>query len=181
MLLTIDKVFSDRLMFRNLHKKDTFGPYLDWFKDPLITNYLSVNPENITQESLQEYILKNNNSLSQLLLGIFIPPEQHIGNIRLLDIDLNYSRASIGILIGDRGCWGTGYATESIKEMTAIGHQGIGLKRLFAGCDESNLGSIYAFKKANYKRLEELDPSLANQDNWLDGLSKEHVMLVHLV
>ena len=150
MLLTIDKVFSDRLMFRNLHKKDTFGPYLDWFKDPLITNYLSVNPENITQESLQEYILKNNNSLSQLLVGIFIPPEQHIGNIRLLDIDLNYSRASIGILIGEKHYWGQGVATEVIKAIVDYGFNVLELKQMLADCYESNVASLRAFEKSGF-------------------------------
>ena len=53
-----------------------------------------------------------------MLLGIFVAPNTHIGNIRLLDIDRAFSRCSIGMLIGEEQHWGKGFASEAIITIT---------------------------------------------------------------
>ena len=180
MLLPDNQINTDKLVLQNLTEADAFGPYLSWFSNPKVTQYLSVDPSEVTAGALQGFISQNNNSSIELLLGIFVVPNTHIGNIRLLDIDRDLSRCSIGMLIGEEQHWGKGFASEAIITITNFAHSELGIKRLFAGCHGSNIGSIRSFKKAKYKTLDEVAPDLVAEDNWTGGINIEHLMLVHI-
>ena len=41
--------------------------------------------------------------------------EKHIGNCMYYDIDYGKKQAELGILIGERECWGKGYGTEAVR------------------------------------------------------------------
>lgn len=63
--------------------------------------------------------------------------------------------------------------------MTCWSHQTLGIRRLFAGCHEKNIGSIKAFEKAGYVRVNNLPQELADQDNWRLGIEIDHIMMVN--
>ncbi|HDL01619.1 MAG TPA: N-acetyltransferase, partial [candidate division Zixibacteria bacterium] len=53
-------------------------------------------------------------------------------------------------MIGEKDCWGQGYATEAIGGLTEYAFNVIGLNRIGAGAYASNIGSYRAFEKAGY-------------------------------
>ncbi|HEY1157453.1 MAG TPA: GNAT family protein, partial [Arthrobacter sp.] len=88
-----------------------------------------------------------------LFAGIFLREgDRHIGNIKLGPINVHHRRADIGLLVGDRACWGKGYASEAIAILSDFAFGRLGLHRLTAGMYAENEGSARAFEKAGYAR-----------------------------
>ncbi|MDC4205803.1 MAG: GNAT family protein [Candidatus Manganitrophus sp.] len=58
--------------------------------------------------------------------------------------------ADIGLLIGEKDCWGKGYATEAIQLVSDYAFNVLNLHKVAAGCYGPNEGSARAFQKAGF-------------------------------
>ena len=47
--------------------------------------------------------------------------------------------------------WGRGYATSAIKAVADYAYTTLRVRKLTAGCDEGNVGSIRAFQKSGFE------------------------------
>jgi len=93
-----------------------------------------------------------NASEVDLLLGIFLAEGMgHIGNIRLGPVDRFHRHGAIGLLVGDKNCWGKGYASEAIGAVAEYALGPLDLHKVFAGYYAANAGSGKAFIKAGFK------------------------------
>ena len=75
----------------------------------------------------------------------------HVGNIKIGPIDNNHCLADIGFLIGERAVWGKGVATDAIKLISHFAFNELSIRKLAAGCYQSNVGSQRALEKAGFK------------------------------
>ena len=142
---------SARLRLRNLGPDDVTERYLSWLRDPVVTRYLEIRFAAQTAESTCVYIEQMNNSPDNLFLGIFLRDEDlHIGNIKLGPIDTQHGRGDFGLMIGDRTCWGRGYAGEAIKTLTVYCFSVLDLHKVSCGLYAGNEGSRRAFLNAGW-------------------------------
>ena len=142
---------TPRLLLRNLVAGDVNDRYLSWLSDHAVTQYLEIRFAEQTAESTRVYIEQMNASLDNLFLGIFRREgDLHIGNIKLGPIDAHHRRGDFGIVIGDRSCWGRGYAGEAIKTLTGYCFSVLDLHKLSCGLYAANEGSRRAFLKAGW-------------------------------
>lgn len=141
---------TSRLILRTLTAADATDRYLGWMRDPETTRYLEARLVDHDLASLLAYIEACNGDSRVLLLGICLADGRHIGNIKLGPIDRYHGHASLGLLIGERECWGQGYATEAIVRLTTYAFADLGLQKITAGCYASNVGSARAFLKAGW-------------------------------
>ena len=147
------RIQAQRLYLRELEPTDAGRPYLEWMRDPVVTRFLEARFEENDEESLRRYVTAQRDDPSTLLLAIvLIEGDRHIGNVKLGPIDRNHLSADIGILIGDRGSWGLGYASEAIAALSSYAFAELGLRKLTAGSYAPNVGSIRAFEKAGFRR-----------------------------
>lgn len=98
-------------------------------------------------EQTVRFIEKKRIPLFPTLFGIYLKSNRYIGNIKLEGND-------IGIMIGEKDCWGKGYAPEAIKLLTDHFLQS-GLTHILAGVNYKNKSARKAFKKAGYKIWKE--------------------------
>jgi [ribosomal protein S5]-alanine N-acetyltransferase len=156
------------------------GPYLRWFDDPEVTRFLVPLDGAMTAERLRRYIADNAASDASLLAGIFTNGStRHVGNIRLTSIDRRLSRASVGILIGDRGEWGRGCASAAIAALTRYAHGILSIENLYAGCHHENRGSVNAFRNAGWVDFTTVPTDIRARPALAEGTGIEHVMMVH--
>jgi RimJ/RimL family protein N-acetyltransferase len=144
---------TSRLTLKTL-TTDTMSPeYLAWLRDSAMNRYLEARHMHHTGESVAQFVEDMFASDKDLLMGIFLKSTgKHIGNIKLGGVDRVYSRADVGIIIGDQNLWGNGYATEAIEGLSDFSFGSISLRRLYAGAYASNKGSIKAFLKAGFQQ-----------------------------
>src|SRR5688572_26546417 len=106
---------TERLAFRELNALDANERYYAWLNDPEINQYLENRYFPSTIESIREYINSINASKANLFCAIILKENnQHIGNIKLGPINWIHRYAEIGLLLGEKNCWGKGFATEAI-------------------------------------------------------------------
>lgn len=126
--------------------------YVAWLRDPEVGRYLESRFASHDLASTQAFVADMLASERNLFLGIHsIALGRHVGNIKLGPIDRYHGTAEIGLMIGDRGAWGKGLATEAIDRISRIAGDELGLRKVTAGCYASNVGSERAFLKCGFK------------------------------
>lgn len=170
-------VTTENLELKTLTHENASPHYFDWLQDPQVTRFLEVRHLNFSSEEIQNFINYMFEDKNNILFGIFVKNTQkHIGNIKLGPINWVYSRADIGLLIGDKEYWGKGFATEAIEAVVKVAQENLNIHRLQAGAYASNIGSIKAFKKANF------DQEGLLKDYWsIDGEYEDEILLARIL
>jgi RimJ/RimL family protein N-acetyltransferase len=75
---------------------------------------------------------------------------RHIGNCAIYDTDPLKQETSIGILIGERDCWGQGYGQDAIKILTGYIFNGLKLNCINLKTLETNIRAIHCFNKCGF-------------------------------
>ena len=145
------RIEGERIYLRRLRQSDVSETYLAWMNSAEINQYLESRFGEHTMESLAEFVAAMAGDPRNLFTGIFLKDgDRHIGNIKLGPINTQHSHAEIGLLIGDRACWGKGYASEAIDALTRFAFEEVNLHKIVAGAYEDNGGSTKAFLKVGY-------------------------------
>lgn len=155
---------GDRLRLRPMRVADASGPYQRWMNDPEVTRYLESRFVSHSADDLRDYILRNTGEGRGAFLAIVEKRgHRHVGNIRISQPHEMYGTTDMGIIVGERDCWGKGYATEAIGLALNHAFLAMGARKVIAGVYESNKGSIRAFEKngfvqeAKLRKQAELD------------------------
>jgi RimJ/RimL family protein N-acetyltransferase len=140
------------IYLREVRCSDVNETYCRWMNDPEITQYLESRFAPNSMENLQEYVKNFQGDRDNIFLAIVLKQNQkHIGNIKIGPINWYHRLADIGIMIGDKDCWGKGYAPEAISLLAYFAFNTLNLHKLTAGCYEQNQGSLKAFQKAGFE------------------------------
>ena len=147
----MNKITTKRLVLRTLKKEDVTERYLRWLHDPMVNRFMETRFTKYSIDSCINYVESLNADSNNHLFGIFERTSKaHIGNIKLGFIKPTHKCGQLGLIIGERTCWGNGFGTEAIIAVTRWGFKKIGLERIEAGCYDGNYGSLRAFVKAGY-------------------------------
>jgi ribosomal-protein-alanine N-acetyltransferase len=145
------KLESERLVLRTLTPADANDDYARWMNDPEIVRYTESRFATHTVESIRSSIESTQAASDSVFLAIITRADgRHIGNIKLGPINSCHLCADIGIIIGEKDCWGHGYATEAIERIARHAFDDLRLHKLTAGCYACNQGSRRAFEKAGF-------------------------------
>ncbi|MGI9341893.1 MAG: GNAT family N-acetyltransferase [Gammaproteobacteria bacterium] len=127
--------------------------YVRWLNDPEINAYLEGRFVTHTVESTREFVRSCLENPATLFLGIRMleGDAQHVGNIKISPIDRSHGLGEVGVLIGERSAWGKGIGSDAISAISRIAKHQLSLRKLTAGCYESNVGSLKAFEKAGFE------------------------------
>jgi [ribosomal protein S5]-alanine N-acetyltransferase len=151
---------SRRLYLREVRLEDVNADYYRWMSDPEVTRFLESRFFPNTMESLRQFVTSTQGDRNNVFLAIVLQEQdRHIGNIKLGPIDWIHRRGEVGILIGEKDCWGKGYAAEAINLLADYAFDRLNLHKVTAGCYATNEGSTRTFEKAGFVR---------------EGLRKQH-------
>lgn len=156
---------SDRLYLRRIEEKDIEEDYFQWLNDQDITKWMRHGILPNSFESMKAFYSSQAMSKTDVVFAIVLKEkDSHIGNIGLHGINYLFRSVEIGIIIGEKSCWGEGYAAESISLLSRHCFNRLNLNRLAAGAVAANIGSIRAFEKAGFSR-----EGVAKQAYFCDG------------
>jgi ribosomal-protein-alanine N-acetyltransferase len=145
------------------------GPYLQWMNDPEVVRWLEVRGKSFTTADLADFIESQNANPLVHMFGMFRRNDgRHIGNIKIGPLETRHGRGDIGLLIGDRGSWGKGYAREAIAAMADYALGPLGLHKVTAGCYAGNEGSRRAFLAAGFVQEGTRRAQLWDGERWDD-------------
>lgn len=146
-------VTGTRLFLREVRIEDVTPRYYQWMNDPEVTQYLETRfvPQSLSQIAV--FVKSKDGAVNEPFFAICRrDTNEHIGNIKIGPINWLHRHADISLLIGEKSCWGKGYASEAISLVTQFGFERLGLNKLRASCYGQNEGSARAFERAGYTR-----------------------------
>lgn len=147
---------------RPLRADDVTEAYVGWLNSPDVHRYLQTRATDHTIAGVRGWVESTRKHPGVHLFGIFERSDgRHIGNVKLAKLG-PHRLADVGILIGERSCWGKGYATSAIRQAADFAFNGAEFDKLSAEAYAENLGSIRAFEKAGFR---------------VEGVRKKHFLL----
>jgi [ribosomal protein S5]-alanine N-acetyltransferase len=163
------KLIGKRIFIQILSPHDVSEVYVEWMNDSDINQYLESRFRIQTLESVRLFVEAMNNSPVDAMFGIFLnDSREHIGNIKIGNIDTFHRRAEVGLVIGNRAAWGKGYAAEAIALATKYGFEELNLNKLTAGMYAENVGSFKAFLKCDWHHVGTLSEHCFLHGKYID-------------
>jgi RimJ/RimL family protein N-acetyltransferase len=143
---------GERIYLRGVQLSDVNETYHRWMNDPEVTHYLESRFFPLSLEQLRDYVSSKQGDSNNIFLAIIVrESDRHIGNIKLGPIDWIHRTGDIGLMIGEKDCWGKGYATQAISLVMNYAFITLNLHKLTASCYDSNKGSAKAFQKVGFE------------------------------
>jgi RimJ/RimL family protein N-acetyltransferase len=157
---------SERLVLRPLKVNDVSIDYVSWLNDPEVSRYLESRAKHHSLSSVKCFVRENLKNKTSILFGLFLRSTgEHIGNIRLHQIDSVNLTAELGFLIGSNSNWGKGFTSEAILRVVQFGIKHLGIRKYTAGLYEENVGSRRALEKAGFVLEGVLKGQVVRDDN----------------
>ncbi|MEW5766976.1 MAG: GNAT family protein [bacterium] len=162
---------GERIYLREVRLSDVNGDYYSWMNDNEVTQYTESRFYPYSREKIENFITKIEKEGDSVFLAIIVKEgDKHIGNIKIGPINWIHRFADVGIIIGERTCWGKGFGTEAIRLVVDYAFNKLNLHKLTAGCYVNNPSSIRAFKKAGFIEEGTRTKQYFYKGEWVDGI-----------
>jgi RimJ/RimL family protein N-acetyltransferase len=146
------RIDAARLYLRPLTRSDCSERYVAWLNDPQVNRYLETRFAAQNLKAIADFVDGVNGRSNEHLLGIFLRSGNvHIGNVKLGPINPHHRLGDISLFVGERSCWGKGYATEAIAAASRFAFDALAVRKLSAGMYAPNIASYRAFVSAGYR------------------------------
>jgi RimJ/RimL family protein N-acetyltransferase len=152
--LRIEGARSWLVPFEARHRDDP--DYLSWLRDPEVVrtlnlpDYLAAPVPAATVTAYCDALMRSDRDLMLALHdrddGAFV------GTLKAGHIDWHAGTGDVGIMIGRRGRWGRGLATDAIYALAHYLFDRIGLRKLTAGSMANNPAMIRTFERLGFVR-----------------------------
>jgi [ribosomal protein S5]-alanine N-acetyltransferase len=147
-------VQGKNIYLKLLSAQDVTERYVSWLGNPRVTQYLESRWQAHTLNSVQAYVEEMNNSHNNFLFGMFLRDgDEHIGNIKIGNINWIHRYGDVGLMIGAESAWGKGFGSEAITLVAQYAIHELNLHKLIAGIYGNNIGSYKAFIKAGWREV----------------------------
>jgi len=167
-------IVGNNIYLRILSSGDVGDKYVEWMRDEETVRFLESRWKTYTLENLKEYVNEINESRTDFLFGIFLREnDEHIGNIKVRDVDYVHKHGDVGIMIGDKNSRGKGCGRESIQLVTKYAFEELNLNSLIAGIYANNIGCYKAFLSAGYNEAGSLKKHLFYNGKFVDKILVE--------
>lgn len=141
------------MYLRQLTLDDCSPAYARWLNDPQVNQYLETKWSRQDLDSIKQFVQEQRESKDSILFAIICNETgRHIGNLKIGKIHPHYHHADLSYFIGDKRCWGKGFATEAVGLACGYGFMELGLNRLEAGTYELAQGSLRVLEKNHFQR-----------------------------
>lgn len=163
-------LLDERIQLRTLRETDVQPYYLQWMRDPVVGRYPEWRFYKHSLESLTSYAQDAWRDPNILFCTIsLIESNRHIGNIKL-NVNPHSRTADIGILLGEKDCWGKGYATAAIGLLADYALNVLRLRKVYGGAYSSNPRAIRAFEKAGFSIEARMERHFLTAEGEVDGV-----------
>ena len=132
---------TSRLVIRPFKQADITDSYLSWLNDPEVTRFSNQRFREHNVMSVSAYFKSFISSNNSFLLLDRLDGSGAIGTATVYR-DNNHGTADIGLMLGDRRCWGKGYGREAWTALLEALLSEPGLRKVTGGTARLNKGMV---------------------------------------
>jgi RimJ/RimL family protein N-acetyltransferase len=152
--------------------RDDLALYHRWINDFEVTRYYLDTPRPQTLEERAAWYerMSVSDPYNIDFLIYELATMRPIGRVGLEDISYQHRRASFGILIGEKECWGKGYGTEATRLALNYGFHLLGLHNIMLSVSSANTAAIRAYTRAGFQVIGARRECRREGDHTLDSI-----------
>jgi len=156
---------GDRVTLRPAREDDA-DHFVRWFADMEVTRHLNQRTA-ISLQQEQEFLKKIGESKDDVfwMIDAEAKPIGATGVLRINWLDAN---GTTGIMIGEKDCWGKGYATEAMRLRTRYAFRELNLHKLLTEVDTENEASKRALERNGYRTVGTRREQSFREGKWRD-------------
>ena len=146
---------GDKIILREKRLEDANEDYI-WRVDPELAELDDTKPLKISYEQFFELYkeeLKHKGIWSRRF-AIVTYDGKHIGNCMYYDMDNYKQQTEIGIMIGDKNYWNSGYGADSIKALVGYLFKNTSINRIYLHTLQWNKRARASFSKAGFVEVK---------------------------
>ena len=147
-------------------REDDAQHFVRWFADMEVTRYLARRMA-ITLEQELEFLKKVGESKDHVW-WVIEAEGRPIGATGIHDINWLDANGMTGIVIGEKDCWGKGYATEAMRLRTRYAFRELNLHKLMTEVDAENEASRKALERNGYRAVGVRCEQSCREGKWKD-------------
>ena len=141
-----------RIYLRPMRKRDINKKYLSWLNDAEVTKYMETRFRKPSFKDLENFYKRLKNSKNNAMFTIVTRlKDEHIGNIKLGNIDGNHRYADLGIMIGEKKYRGKGYGQEACRLLLKYAFEVLNLNKVILGVYANHKQAIRGYQKVGFK------------------------------
>lgn len=145
-------ILGKRIRLRAVERED-LPLFVEWLNDPeVIEGLIFIQPLSLKEELLWFEKLADR-PLGERPLAIEVQEGEQwrlIGNSGFHNISLINRSSEVGIFIGDKTLWNSGYGTETMQLLLKHGFETLNLNRISLVVYDDNLRAIRTYEKAGF-------------------------------
>lgn len=160
---------NEHYSLHSLKESEVTENYINWLNDREVNKFLiAANSTKQTKDSVCAFVRLNAEDNRGVLFGLFWN-KNHIGNIRVHDIDWNRKSAFIGIALLDKEHWGRGVGRAALSLVSSCVFNLLGLRTIRAVINDDNTASQRMFGAVGFT----LEDNSSSKKDWV--LSRENL------
>jgi [ribosomal protein S5]-alanine N-acetyltransferase len=140
-------VNSARLRLEPFVESCICAKYLAWLNDPQVVRFSNQRFCVHTLDSARHYVASFAGSANLFLAIRLLEGGQMIGTMTAY-ISEHHRTADMGLLIGDRCCWGKGYGSEAWSVLMSYLFDSLNLRKITGGTVRANVGMRLIMERA---------------------------------
>ena len=140
-------LISSRLRLRPFRLADIGSTYLGWLNDPEVTRFSNQRFRDHTSQSCSAYLQSFVKTSNSFLLIEELDGTRPIGTATVYR-KTYHGTADIGLMIGNKLCWGSGYGFEAWQAILEALLTDPGIRKVTGGTVRSNLAMLRIMEKS---------------------------------
>ena len=143
---------GEKVRVREKRVEDIRNEY-SWRVDPELSRLDATRPMTMSYEDFFRYSKEEMQfpNYRSKRLAVETLEGVHIGNIMYYDLNMQNSQAELGIMIGDKGYWSSGYGTDTVNTMLRNLFTILELDRVYLHTLSWNYRAQASFAKSGFK------------------------------
>jgi len=143
---------GEKVRVREKRVEDIRNEYT-WRVDPELSRLDATRPMTMSYEDFFRYSKEEMQfpNYRSKRLAVETLEGVHIGNIMYYDLNMQNSQAELGIMIGDKGYWSSGYGTDTVNTMLRHLFTILELDRVYLHTLSWNYRAQASFAKSGFK------------------------------
>lgn len=123
---------------------------LEWMNDPDIYSTMQYNPDNISVESAETFIIHSQEDEQNLHLAIVLENDEYQGTVSLKNIDRKNRNAEFAIAVR-KSAMGRGISKQAFKKILKIAFEELKLNKVYLYVRTDNIRAIRFYEKCKLR------------------------------